>query len=358
MARCHIWATLGPILAGCLSCSSPQGPETTLGAVAGPPDLQFVAERRTPAQSWLEYRVSPAARATTVYIAHDEQPKPVVFLLHGSACYPLFTVDADDSYHPTMVFQDALESAGDRVHLVMVEQPGVEPLRFSPGMTSAQKGDLFERTGRECTPDYLSNRRKQVRVEDVVTTLGAVAGEPWATSIVLAGHSEGTHVVTGVLRHGTPVRVDAAGLFAGAGPTPFWATYVRRGAEDRDAFREVVDGIRMLQQADDDFMYQGHPTRRWRTYWLDSTPLDDVRESTVPLFVAHGTRDGTILSPDLFVMEAIRQQPDRPLRYVVVEDGDHAFQTSNGLGRVDELFGDFLDWALDPDRETGLAVLK
>jgi hypothetical protein len=46
-----------------------------------------------------------------------------------------------------------------------------------------------------------------------------------------------------------------------------------------------------LQTADDRSM--GFPARRSKTFWLESTPLDDVRESMVPLFIAHGTRDGT-----------------------------------------------------------------
>ena len=345
------------VLASCLSCSAPPEPADNQQRLSTP-RLELVAERNTLTRSWFEYRISSAGRVTTVYIAHDRQPKPVVFLLQGSACYPLFTVEADDSYRPTIVFQDALAPALNRVHLAMIEHPGVERVRFSSGMTQAQKEELFERTGRDCSTEYLKNRVKRVRVEDVVGALEAVASEPWAVGFVLAGHSEGTHVATGVLRFDGTVEIETAGLFASTGPTPFWGSYARRGGDDRTAFQEAFDRIRMLQRADDDFMYQGHPARRWRTYWLDSTPLDDVRESNVPLFVAHGTRDGTILAPDLFVMEAIRQQPDRPLRYVVVDDGDHAFETSDGVWQVDALFDDFLDWTLDSDRATSVTVLK
>jgi hypothetical protein len=98
-------------------------------------------------------------------------------------------------------------------------------------------------------------------------------------------------------------------------------------------------------------------TNWWKTYRLESTPLDDVRESMVPLFVAHGTRDGTILAPDLFVIEALRQRPTRSLRYVVLENGDHAFETAPGQSRIPEIFNDSLGWALDSGRTTGTAVL-
>jgi hypothetical protein len=55
---------------------------------------------------------------------------------------------------------------------------------------------------------------------------------------------------------------------------------------------------------------------------------------------------------DLFVLEAIRQQPNRSLRYVVLENGDHAFEAA-GQPRIPEIFNDFLDWTLDSNRATG-----
>ena len=239
----------------------------------------------------------------------------------------------------------------------MVEQRGVAPLQFSVGMSQEQKSDAFERVGRECSDEFLKNKTKQVRVEQVAATIRAVAAEPWAGQIILAGHSEGTHVATGVLRAERSGEIAAAGLFASAGPTPFWARYVAAGAE-RETFEDVFDRIRMLQSAEDDLMFQGLPARRWKTFWLESTPLDDVRDSKVPLFVAHGTRDVSVLASDLFALEAIRQQPDRPLRCVVLEGGDHAFATPDGRWLILELFDDFLGWALDPDRLTGVAVQK
>jgi hypothetical protein len=40
-------------------------------------------------------------------------------------------------------------------------------------------------------------------------------------------------------------------------------------------------------------------------FLVDGTPIEDVRDSTVPLFVAQGTRDDTTLPADLFTLEAI-----------------------------------------------------
>lgn len=292
-----------------------------------------------------------------VYLAHDERPKPVVVLLHGSACVPEFTVDPDTSLHETSIFQDAIGPALADVHFAVVGRRGVEPLVFPAGMSDLDKRQAFERTARECSDEYFQHATKPERVADAMTAIRAVRGQVWARRILLAGHSEGTHVVTGVLQRRDPA-IDGAGLFASAGPIRFFSGYVARGPGDRALFKSVFDRVRMLQQADDDFMYQGLPARRWKTFWLDSTPIEDVRNSTVPLFVAQGSRDDTTLPADLFALEVIRQQPTRPIRYVVVEQGDHAFETPDGRSHVPALFADFLAWALDPKHQSGLDVIR
>jgi len=114
----------------------------------------------------------------------------------------------------------------------------------------------------------------------------------------------------------------------------------------------------MLQGADDDFMYLGHPARRWKSFALATTPLEDVRDSMVPLYVAHRGREPNIHAADLFVLEALRQQPDRALRYVVLHDGDHGFGRPGRPGGMARVLDDFLSWAVGPERATGVAILE
>ena len=311
-----------------------------------------------PGGSWSEQVVRTQSRQVHFYLLHDDTPKPVVILLQGSGCSPLFTIDGDGTYHPTSLFQDIVPVERRRVHFAMIEKPGVSPLKFAAGMSREEKKSIFERAALRCSRDFYANATKTVRVDDVRTVMTALAGQPWVSGFILAGHSEGTHVATGILKTRPAERILAAALFASAGPSPFWSGYA--GAADagsRAAFERVLNRMRMLQHTDDDVMESGLPVRRWRTFALESTPMDDVRESAVPLFVAQGTRDGTILASDLFVLEAIRQQPRRPTRYAVVEGGDHGFDTPDNRSHVVELFTDFLDWALDPNRATGTIVI-
>jgi pimeloyl-ACP methyl ester carboxylesterase len=317
----------------------------------------MVASGAASGGAWTEYTIEGPARPVRVYLAHDDQPKPVVFLLQGSACYPSFTVDEHGAFHPTSLFQDVVAAERRRVHFAVVEKPGVAALEFEAGMTLEEKRRVFELARFRCTKEFYEHATKTVRVDDVRTAMTALAGQPWVSGFIVAGHSEGTHVATGVLESRPAEQVLAAGLFASAGPTSFWTGYVADGAT-RAGFERTFNRIRMLQAADDGLMDQGLPARRWKTFAIESTSMDDVRESMVPLFVAHGTRDGTTLAPDLFVMEAIRQQPSRSLRYVVLENGDHGFETGPGQRRIVEIFNDFLDWALDPKRVTGTSVLR
>jgi pimeloyl-ACP methyl ester carboxylesterase len=304
--------------------------------------------------SWSEYSIEGPARKIRLFLARDDQPKPIVFLLQGSGCGPSFTIDEHGTYHSTSLFQDVVAAASRRVHFAVIEKPGVAPFKFDAAMTQEEKRRAFERARFRCSQEFFENETKTVRVDDVLVAMTALAGQPWASGFILVGHSEGTHVATGVLRSRPAERVLAAALFASAGPTPFWSGYVSEGGT-RAGFERAFNRIRMIQTTDEGLM--GFPARRSKSFWLESTPLDDVRESIVPLFVAHGTRDGTILAPDLFVIEAARQQPTRSLRYVVLENGDHAFETAPGASRIPEIFNDFLNWALDTDRITGTAVL-
>jgi surfactin synthase thioesterase subunit len=354
-------AAIVSLALGAVACSSPADHRRTQSPSASvdtthPGPLTLAGS--PPSGHWSRYRIDRNGGRIDLYVAHDDTPKPVVILIQGSGCTPLMTVDPDATWHDTTLFQDEVRPWLDRLHFAVVEKRGVEPLRFSQGMSQREKEEAFRRAETECSTEFLQNVTKENRVEDTAATVSTLARQPWAREIILLGHSEGTHVATGVLRKLKDTKIAAAGLFASAGPIPFFGGYVARGAGDRERFQSVFEQVRMLQRADDNFMFEGHPARRWKTFWLESTPLDDVRESTVPLFVAQGTRDGTTLPADLFALEAIRQQPHRPIRYVVVPDGGHAFDTPDGKSHLGKLFEDFVHWALDVNRQTSLGIVK
>ena len=302
----------------------------------------------------MHYHLATAKRSVDVYLVKDEAPKPLVVMLQGSGCVPLFTVDPDHTFHGTTIFDDLVTLRQNQFHFALIEKQGVNPLEFTRDMTRQQELSLFKNVeDGACSPAYFKEETEVVRAEDAVDVVQALSAQAWVQQVFVVGHSEGSHVVAGVLRRDTMHRVTAAGLFSSAGPTQFY-----NGAETRDSFLKEFETMRMLQRADDEFMYEGHAARRWKSYALDTTPLEEVRDSVVPLYVAHGEREANVHAADLFVLEALRQQPTRPLRYVVVQDGDHGFASSDGRNHFRQVFDDFLAWAMNPLRVTGVDVLR
>jgi pimeloyl-ACP methyl ester carboxylesterase len=320
---------------------------------------QLAIVHLAPAGEWSAYRLRNGPLDVDVFLMHDDRRKPVVILLQGSGCLPAFTVDEDGSYRTTSLFQDAIARALQHVHFAIVEKRGVEPVRFAANMTQAQKVARFDRAGIDCTTDFYEHATKDARVADALSLTTALAAESWASTFLLVGHSEGSHVATGILKSHPPASITAAALFASAGPTPFWGgAYAASGTDARAEFERSLSRLREIQRAPDSAMFDGLPARRYKTFWIQSTPMDDVKGSDVPLFVAQGSRDGTLLPADLFVMEAVRQNPARPVRYVVLQEGNHAFEQPDGRSRVVELFNDFLQWALDPAPATSTRVVQ
>jgi pimeloyl-ACP methyl ester carboxylesterase len=295
-----------------------------------------------------------AKHGVDVYLIRDERPKPLVLMLGGSGCVPLFTVDPDRTFHGTTIFEDLVLLRRGQYHFAVIEKQGVKPLEFKPGVTREQEMSRFKEVQNgACTPAYYKEETEVVRAEDALAAVQAISAEPWVRQVFVVGHSEGSLVVAGVIRRDVRHAVAAGALFSSAGPTQFYG-----GSETRESLKKTFETMQMLQHADDDFMYEGHAARRWKSYALDATPLDNVRDSKAPLYVAYGGRERNLHAGDLFVLEALRQQPTRALRYVVVEDGDHGFSSSDGRAHFAEVFDDFLAWALNPQRATSVEVLR
>ena len=106
----------------------------------------------------------------------------------------------------------------------------------------------------------------------------------------------------------------------------------------------------------DDERYDGHPARRWKSYALSSSQLDDSPQHR-SIYVAHGGAEPDILSVEHFVLEALRQQPSRPLRYVVVEAAGHGFETTDGKSNIVAVLRDFFRWSLGK-AETSVHVMR
>lgn len=329
------------------ACSKAPRPGTDV-----PPRLEMV--NPLSGGLWTEYRVDNQGTPVHAFIRADATAKPVVVLLQGSGCLPLFTVDGEGAYHGTTLFDDVIRDQSDRFHFVLIEKRGVSALRFPAGMPRDEQIAQFGRVQNgECSSEYFAAESKDVRVADTSAVIQAVAHAPWAKDILVVGHSEGTRVAAGLARTPAASKIRALALLSSTG-----LLGARNDPSHREQFRASVEWLQRLQTASEDERIEGLTGRRWKSYTITATPLDDLRDTTIPVFVAHGGREPDLLGADIFVLEMLRFQPKRPLRYVVVADGDHAFETSTHVARIGQLFDDFTSWSASLPPSITLGVIE
>ncbi|MCA9267127.1 MAG: prolyl oligopeptidase family serine peptidase, partial [Planctomycetales bacterium] len=153
-------------------------------------------------------------------------------------------------------------------------------------------------------------------------------------------------------------RVAVVGLIAGAGITRFFEKSViaRRKGGSKAAtkvLREVITATRPNPPP----MIDGDSLTLVLTYGIRSTPLEDLRGLTVPVFVAHGDADKKvpIETADAFVAELLRE-PTRALRYLIYPGCDHGFFDAKGRRRAGDVLRDFIAWAQRRKKGRSIAI--
>jgi hypothetical protein len=233
----------------------------------------------------VQYRLTTSVRDIDVYGIRDEQPKPTVVLLQGSGCLPLFPVDSAGGFHGTSIVEDVVRARSQQFHFVLVEKQGVTPLVFPKDVTLEQQWASFEAVADgDCSSDYFAHETKPRRVEDAEAVVEALTDEAWVHGVLVAGHS-GSDAAAGLVRVDREHHILAAVLLTGAGLAVF------SGDETRDSLARHVSDLLAMRDAPEDQMWEGHAARRWKSYAIDSSPLEDVSDSSTPLYVAHGGRE-------------------------------------------------------------------
>ncbi|MFL5348418.1 MAG: alpha/beta hydrolase family protein [Hyalangium sp.] len=288
------------------------------------------------------------APALDVYVMHDETPRPLLVLLAGSGCTPLFFHLEREGKRLTgtrLTFALSLMQAHAGLHVATVEKVGVHSFEL-------YSGDGMS----DCSEEYERHVAKPERVRAVADAITALAAQPWVTQVLLVGHSEGADVAAGVTRLLGEKRVAAVGIMAGAGPSQLFdeVLFARRDAEPggvRAAFDEV---LRVTDPAARG-RWNGHSLTRWRSYAVDTTPLEELRASRVPVFIAHGSEDESvpIESADLLAVELMRDR-SRPVFYLYLPGHDHSFRGKDRADDARAVLDRFLEWALSPMKATGV----
>jgi len=344
-----ISCALAMLAVGCVGDPGIRAEPTLASAVQ--PAVSAMRVGPTAWDPWELWHVArPSRPRLDVFAVHDAQKRPVVVLLQGSGCQPLFSVssNADGPRTSTLFFDAAVKDRVARVHFVAVEKRGVVSFRAPPK-------DDEEPT---CSPEYEAGVARSERVADIVDTIEALSRQPWAGPVLVAGHSEGADLAASV-GHALGTKVAAVGLFSSAGPSQLFDMVLAAHRTGKtEAIREAFSDVQRVIDPQSTGRWRGHSMVRWKSYAVESSPLDEMRASDVPVFVAHGSRDATspVESADLFVVELLRANVARSVAYVRVEDADHLLRSPSGEKFGPSILDRFLNWALSPSKARGVVL--
>jgi pimeloyl-ACP methyl ester carboxylesterase len=337
-----------PSSGGAVSPSAPsQGPRSNGLAVR-------VGE--SPLKPYEQWRVERAdAPALDVFVARkDRQRRPLVVFIQGSHCLPLFMLadrDGERRELSTFLLHSVLSKELQRAHFAAVERRGLKSFGAPPA------SEEEARAAAPCTQQR-GGVSKVERVKNVADVVTALASQPWVDGVFVVGHSEGAYVASGVVHHLRDVGVSGVALLSGPGPTQFFDFVLEaRHQNDQAAVKRVFDEMIWVTGPDAKGDYRGADVARQVTYSVDSTSIDDLRGSKVPIFVAGGTRDdkAQIEGADVFVAEMLRDR-ERTLRYVILSGLDHGYIDADGKDHSGEVLTALLDWALAPDKDRSVVV--
>lgn len=304
-----------------------------------------------------------------VYQFHDSTRKPVVVALQGSGCSPLVTIrEVEVTQNGVRRKARSLATTIGAVgltlpkggalpfHLVLVEKRGVTSF-----VTADSGADQGPRT--VCNAAYRAAATMSERVRDVADAIKAVARQPWAGDILVLGESEGAQVAAQVAGQ-NPSLVRAVALVSGAGVNQFFSlvTEARRTEGAAGAQRMLTDMDRIARgvQTDD---YLGHSVERWRSFAVQTSPLDALRGVDVPVLVAQGDRDANaaVEGADAFVTELLRA-PSRKVFYLMLPGRDHGLSEVGTAGEsvISDVYRLFVQWSRNPVRGVvvGLAAAQ
>lgn len=305
----------------------------------------------TPLSGWTRWEVkgaqegpAPAERAAPLLTAYaalqGTEKRPVLLMITGSKCLPLFRLQ-DGKVRSPLFFTDAGFFSRHKIHGLVAERRGIRSFETIPADVAAKEVRL------RCGDEY-GGLTKDVRIRDVLQVVRGLSNEPWFGDLLIVGHSEGVDVAMGVARELGDRAVSAVGLFAGASPSLLFDLALQmRKSGNPEQVKSILEDMFYLTSGQVEGKYGGYPVRRMMSFAIESDPLSDALHTSVPLFVASGTRDvkASIESADLFVLEVLRKQPRRILRYVNYTNLDHDFRDSNGQDLSASVFDQFIRWS-------------
>lgn len=280
-------------------------------------------------------------------VRHDSIRRPVLVLLPGSVCVPIFMATKQDgqlSLSSSIMMPQLPNQQELGIHLALLERRNLVSLEHPVRSIGP---DAASYVAEYPCSDHNGGITLKDRVQDTLTQLKYLRRQAWAGPILLAGFSEGSDVAAAVAaEHGS--EVQSLLFLSGAGASQFFDfIHQQRNSGDAGGVAQIFSDLDSFLSGNPPATYLGSAADRWRSFAIDRTPLDTLPLSTVPVFIAHGDRDTSvpIASIDMLVTELMRKQPDRAIYYWPIPGADHSLRTEHGK-YADKVYAAYVRWAL------------
>ncbi len=272
---------------------------------------------------------------------NKDPSNPVILLVGGSTCIPLFMYhEKKQRIVSSMMFYETLIDSTYNANVIGVEKRNIRSFgTFTLEILEKQCSDTFGLID------------KVDKVDDLISVIGSLRSQDWVGDIYLMGHSDGADIVSGAAhRIGekklNDYHVKALAFLSSGGPTRTFERIL--GVKDSAILvQKEFDKLLWLTSHKNsrDSIVDGDPVKYQTSFTIDTTPLDELRELNIPVFISHGMNDAkvNILSDDLLAAELLRNET-RKVKYLRLKGLDHSYADENGEPHQDVVLDSFLSW--------------
>jgi dienelactone hydrolase len=305
-----------------------------MAIAAGAQDrYQPVADQQIRGQPYTRYYTTDRFdRKITFYISDGPKtPLPLAVYVHGSGPQPNF-VESGGRIHGDNGHNTVADVFHGRARLVIVEKPGAEYMRWSPGSGPPPVKVL----------DFWREHTLERWSEAVSAAIQAARTLPFIdTKLTLViGHSEGG-LVACKLAADLPFVTHVATLAGGGINQLFDLILLTRAGEiyryiSQDAEERVGQLLADFSDIATDpesptKVFLGHPYRRW-TSFLRSSPLQELSKTKARIYIAQGSEDHAVTPASAEVLRAGLLAIGKKVAFDYVIGGDHNFNTPDSPG--------------------------
>lgn len=276
------------------------------------------------------------------YFSPSKNKAPLLLLIGGSGCTPIFTTDAQGRKSLTIYGAWELAARGD-LNVLLVEKPFAgEPTDSVPGSAMKCSGEFNQYFTAEAWADVLSRALTSARQEPQVEQ----------NKTLVFGTSEGA-VMAGMLakKHDFISHLVLFGATGTSQAFDFIVSAYTNGTSDAErlaAIDQVTNGIRQIRQdpnSSTKFIW-GHPYKRW-TSFFEIAVDDALLNSKAKIYVLSGMQDKSVpsLSTEVAVSRLLVAGRDVTVRRL--EDTGHSMmKDGQGYEALDAEVNRAIDWFL------------